>query len=639
MDILFDIAEPGQSHRPHQEDATERRRVAGIDLGTTYSLVAAIDQQGQPACMADEEGRCAVPSVVCYPASSPTPLAPLVGYAACEQALRHPERTIASVKRLMGRGLDDIRSEPLSWSCPLSSSEGGMVTLQIGERSLSPVELSAQILTTLVQRAEQALGGRLYGAVVTVPAYFDDAQRQATRDACRLADINLLRLVNEPTAAALAYGLDRGHEGVYAIYDLGGGTFDISILKLHQGVFQVLATGGNSALGGDDFDQRLVTLFMDEMAQQQPALDRDDAELLHRLRNEARRVKEALTRHDQATTTLDYQGQLYQRLVTVAELESMVDDLIRSTGVTCRRALKDAGVKPADLQGVVLVGGSTRMPAVRRYVAQLFEREPLCDLDPDQIVALGAAWQADLLAGNRHGTSGDLLLLDVTPLSLGIETMGGLVEKILPRNTPIPAGRAQEFTTFKDGQTAMAIHVVQGERETVAQCRSLARFELRGIPAMTAGAARIRVTFQVDSDGLLTVTAQEQTTAIEQTVTVKPSYGLTESEVATMLREAQQHGAEDLQQRQLQESRVESERLLQVVRAALGSDGDLLDEPERHQLDQVMSHLSNCIAGDDHEAIRQAMTALDQATQPLAQRRMDRTIQTAMTGRRTEQFI
>ncbi|MBF0583153.1 MAG: Fe-S protein assembly chaperone HscA [Magnetococcales bacterium] len=639
MDFLMDIAEPGQSLKPHELAAAaalprQRQRVVGIDLGTTYSLVAAIDLAGQPVCITDEEGRAALPSVVHYGADGTL----LVGREAQEQALSQPQRTVSSAKRLMGRGLAELAAEEGGEQTPLQllDGEGGMVSIAIGQRTLSPVEVSAEILKALKARAEEALDGPLHGAVVTVPAYFDDAQRQATKDAARLAGLEVLRLVNEPTAAALAYGLDNfqtgeGREGLFAIYDLGGGTFDISILRLNQGVFQVLATGGNSHLGGDDFDQRLVAYLLRESAQTQPT-----PHLLQACREEARRIKEALSAAESVAVALPLpDGTLLQRTIDRATFEGWIADLVNSTGVACRRALKDAGVRAADLQGVVLVGGSTRVPLVRRFVAQLFEREPLSDLDPDQVVALGAAHQASLLAGN---SSAELLLLDVTPLSLGIETMGELVEKIIPRNTPIPTARAQEFTTFKDGQTAMAIHVLQGERELVSQCRSLARFELRGIPPLVAGAARIRVTFRVDADGLLTVSAQEETTRVEQSVAVKPSYGLSDGQIEQMLREALTHGEEDMRLRLLNEAKVEAERVLSAVGAALKQDSDLLSEQELKQVKAITLRLWETTQGEDPERINQMMSQLDKETAFFAQRRMDRSIQAAMTGRNIADF-
>ncbi|MBF0423758.1 MAG: Fe-S protein assembly chaperone HscA [Magnetococcales bacterium] len=627
MSVLLDIAEPGQSLRPHEVRPEERKRVVGIDLGTTYSLVAAVDIQGKPACIPDDEGRFGCPSVVCYPPEGGV----VVGEAAVAVGTRYPVDTIASVKRTMGRSLEDIRSSGHRSGYGVEAGDGGMVRLITSHREVSPVEVSAAILKYLAGRAEEALGGSLHGAVITVPAYFDDAQRQATKDAGRLAGLEVMRLVNEPTAAALAYGLDQGCEGVYAIYDLGGGTFDISILRLTRGVFQVLATGGDSALGGDDFDHRLCEFFL-----QQSGWDHPTAEVVQHLQALARQTKEMLSREEVREVSLSRpSGESMVVQVTRESLERMIGDLVRKTGMACRRALKDAGVEAKQLQGVVLVGGSTRVPMVQKFVADLFGREPLADIDPDQVVALGAALQADLLAGH---SSAELLLLDVTPLSLGIETMGEIVEKIIARNSPIPTARSQDFTTFKDGQTAMAIHVVQGERELVADCRSLARFELRGIPPMTAGAARIRVTFQVDADGLLTVSAREQTTGVEQSVAVKPSYGLSDEEITRMLREAMVHGEEDWRQRLLHEARVESERVLSATGAALREDGDLLDDLELKRVKGFMLALWEASQKEDHEAIHRAREILDKETVFFAERRMDRSVRRVMTGRKVDDF-
>ena len=638
MDVLFDIAEPGQSLRPHEESHQKRQRVVGIDLGTTFSLVAAVGLDGKPVCIADEEGNIALPSIVHYGAETDV----LVGFEAQAKALSHPQQTISSVKRFMGRGLADLSADvphqPQGQQTPLTlaDGEGGMVCIHTGTVVVSPVEVSAAILKILKERAEEALDGPLYGAVVTVPAYFDDAQRQATKDAARLAGLEVLRLVNEPTAAALAYGLDENdnngrREGLYAIYDLGGGTFDISLLKWNAGVFQVLATGGNATLGGDDFDQCLVDYLLAEAAISDPG-----PHLIQACRKEARKIKEILTTAESLDVRFSLpDGPLLQRHITRDMFEGWIGPLVRSTGVACRRAMKDAGINPKDLHGVVLVGGSTRVPLVRNFVQQLFQQEPLCSLDPDQVVALGAAYQADLLAGN---SGEDLLLLDVTPLSLGIETMGELVEKIIPRNTPIPTARAQEFTTFKDGQSAMAIHVVQGERELVSQCRSLARFELRGIPPMAASAARIRVTFRVDADGLLTVSAQEQTTQVVQSVEVKPSYGLSDGQIEQMLRDALLHGAEDMGARALNEAKVEAERVMQALGAALKADADLLSDKELKQVKAVTLQLWEATQGKDHDKINQRIEQLDKETAFFAQRRMDRTIQTVMAGRSVTDF-
>ncbi|MEO5345589.1 MAG: Fe-S protein assembly chaperone HscA [Magnetococcus sp. YQC-9] len=627
MDVLLDIMEPGQSLLPHETGPQSHRRVVGIDLGTTFSLVAAIGTDGRPLCIPDDDGICAIPSVVHYGAKNTI----LVGWPARERMISHPETTIASVKRYMGRGVEEIRNRTGKPPHELEAGEGGMVRILAGTVKVSPVEVSAEILKQLKTRAEEALGGKLQGAVITVPAYFDDAQRQATKDAARVAGLEVLRLLNEPTAAALAYGLDKGHEGLYAIYDLGGGTFDVSLLKLEKGLFQVMSTGGDSALGGDDMDQWIVERMLDQLGVTQP-----DPTLIQSCRKLAREIKERLSSEESVAYELPASGSTSQTgALTRTEFEAGIRDLVWRTIPICRRVLKDAGVEPESLQGVVLVGGSTRVPLVRRMVADHFAREPLVDLDPDQVVALGAAHQAEVLAGNEPA---EMLLLDVTPLSLGIETMGDLVEKIVPRNTPIPTARAQEFTTFKDGQTAMAVHVVQGERELASQCRSLARFELRGIPPMTAGAARIRVTYQVDADGLLTVSAREETTGVEQSISVKPSYGLTDDEIASMLLEAMQHGAEDMQARLLNEARVEANRVLAAAEAALRADGDLLNSTETQQVKTAMLALWEATQRDAADAINECVGQMDLQTRFFAQRRMDRSLQKAMTGRKVDDF-
>ncbi|NGZ06130.1 MAG: Fe-S protein assembly chaperone HscA [Magnetococcales bacterium] len=625
MDVLLDIMEPGQSLLPHQSGPGGHKRVVGMDLGTTYSLVAAIGLDGKPLCIPDEDGVCALPSVVHYGEDRSV----RVGEAARRVAVTHPQTTIASVKRYMGRGLADVSHHLSTTPYVLEAGDGGMVRIVVGDTRVSPVEVSAEILKVLKKRAEDALGGVLHGVVITVPAYFDDAQRQATKDAARVAGLEVLRLLNEPTAAALAYGLDKGNEGLYAIYDLGGGTFDISLLRLEKGLFQVMATGGDSALGGDDLDHWIMQRIMEESGVTEP-----DPGWLQACRKVARAVKEQLSW--EVEVVFDVPGlPAHSGRMTRQEFEQGVRDWIWRTIPICRRVLKDAGVEASALQGVVLVGGSTRVPLVRRMVAEFFGREPLVDLDPDQVVALGAAHQAESLGGNIPA---EMLLLDVTPLSLGIETMGDLVEKIVPRNAPIPTARAQDFTTFKDGQSAMAIHVVQGERELASQCRSLARFELRGIPPMTAGAARIRVTYQVDADGLLTVSAREETTGVEQSIKVKPSYGLTEDEIADMLHEALRHGASDMQARLWNEAKVEADRVLAAAEAALRVDGDLLDAAELQQVKGAMQALWEATRGDSVDLVQERIQQMDQKTRFFAERRMDRSLQQAMTGRKVDDF-
>ncbi len=611
---LLQIAEPGRSTAPHQH-----RRVIGIDLGTTHSLVASV-LSGACRVLADDDGQVLLPSVVRYHGDTTVS----VGAAARAFQDIDPDNTIVSVKRFMGRGREDL---PDSMQLPYRVADTpGMVQLDTAAGRKSPVEVSAELLKALRARAEHALGGELTGAVITVPAYFDDAQRQATKDAARLAGLNVMRLLNEPTAAAIAYGLDKGTEGVYAIFDLGGGTFDISILRFSRGVFEVLATNGDSALGGDDFDQCILHWMLSQCGTTNPG-PKD----IRRLLTAARSAKETLSSQPEASINVTlHHGEEITLALTRARFEALSRDLILKILMPVRKALRDSKLQAADVDGVVLVGGSTRIPAVRAAVANFFGQEPLTDLDPDQVVALGAAIQADALAGNR---SDEWLLLDVNPLSLGLETMGGLVEKIIPRNSPIPVARAQDFTTYKDGQTALLVHVVQGERETVEHCRSLARFELRGIPPMSAGNARIRVTFQVDADGLLTVSARESRTGTEATVTVKPSYGLGDDAIARMLTESISHAHEDAETRAWRELEVEGRQLLDITTAALAADGDrLLDDTERVMIETALEQLRVALGGSDRAALRAACNELNQAGSEFAARRMDSAVRVALTG-------
>jgi molecular chaperone HscA len=615
---LLQISEPGEAPDPHQ-----RRIAVGIDLGTTHSLVAAV-RHGVAECLPDEEGRVILPSAVRYLPGGRR----RIGHEALADAAVDPCNTIVSVKRFMGRGLADIaHREKLPYEFV---DVPGMVQIATVDGVKSPVEVSAEILASLRQRAEDTFDDELFGAVITVPAYFDDAQRQATKDAAQLAGLNVLRLINEPTAAAIAYGLEHGAEGLYAVYDLGGGTFDISLLRLTKGVFEVVATGGDSALGGDDFDRLLA-----DWALHQAKLEAETPEDKRAVLVAARAAKEKLSLADHATLACPLSsGELSVR-VTREQFEALSRELVGHTLAAVRRVLRDARADKKDVHGVVLVGGSTRMPMVRQAVAQYFGQAPLTDLNPDEVVALGAAIQAHALAGNTGAD--ELLLLDVIPLSLGLETMGGLVERIIPRNSTIPTARAQEFTTFKDGQTAMAIHVVQGERELVSDCRSLARFELRGIPPMVAGAARIRVAFQVDADGLLGVTAREETSGVQAAITVKPSYGLSDDDVARMLKESFGTAEADMKARSLRESRVEAERMLLATRSALALDVELLDEAERRAIDALMTELEAVREGDDHHAIDAAVEALAKGTEAFAARRMNRSIHDALAGRRVEE--
>lgn len=612
---LLQIAEPGQSAAPHQH-----RLAVGIDLGTTNSLVAAV-RSGVTATLPDENGQHSLPSIVRYTHDGIE-----VGYVAALSSAQDPKNTIVSVKRFMGRSLADIQAGEQSFPYQFEASENGLPLFVTPQGRVNPVQVSAEILRPLIERAEKTLGGELQGAVITVPAYFDDAQRQGTKDAASLLGITVLRLLNEPTAAAIAYGLDSKQEGVIAIYDLGGGTFDISILRLNRGVFEVLATGGDSALGGDDFDH-LLQAHMQQVWQ----LTDIDSQLSRQLLIEARRVKEALTDSSDTEASLTIaDGSVLKQVVTKAQFESLIAALVKKTIASCRRTLRDAGVTADEVLETVMVGGSTRVPLVREQVEAFFGKAPLTSIDPDRVVAIGAAIQADILVGNKPES--ELLLLDVIPLSLGIETMGGLVEKVVSRNTTIPVARAQEFTTFKDGQTAMAFHVVQGERELVDDCRSLARFTLKGIPPLAAGAAHIRVTFQVDADGLLSVTAMEKSTGVQSSIQVKPSFGLSDTEIATMLKDSMKHAKEDISRRMLAEQQVEAARVLESLNAALSKDGDLLTSDERQQIDTVMAELVHVAGGDDADAIKNAIENLDEHTQDFAAKRMDNSIRVAFKG-------
>ncbi len=615
---LLQISEPGESPVPHGH-----HHAVGIDLGTTNSLVATV-RNGNAEVIRNRDGEALIPSVVHY-----APGKVLVGSAARKKALTDPHNTIASVKRFMGRGIADIKT--LGKQLPyrfVEKKQGGMPYIETAAGLLSPVRVSADILKVLADQGREACGGELEGAVITVPAYFDEAQRQATKDAAKIAGLNVLRLLNEPTAAAIAYGLDQQKEGVIAVYDLGGGTFDISILRLRAGVFEVLATGGDTALGGDDFDRLIAEwIISNSMANVEltPRLSR-------RLLSNACELKERLSDNDSADFNIEYQGAAWQGTLTREQLNRLIEPLIEQSIRSCNRCLRDAGLRGVDISNVVMVGGSTRVPQVRASVGKLFAQEPLVSIDPDTVVAIGAAIQADILVGNR--SADDMLLLDVNPLSLGIETMGGLVEKIIPRNATIPVVRAQEFTTYKDGQTAMAIHVLQGERELVSDCRSLAHFELRGIPAMVAGAARIKVTFQVDADGLLSVFARELSTGIQSSVQVKPSYGLAEEEISEMIMASIEHASEDVHTRQLREKQIDAQALLASVETALAQDGEkLLSSVEIAELNAALEKLRAVAFSDDDRAISREIDNTAKASDEFAARRMDASIKAALSGK------